>query len=278
MHKNERIYYFLLLLLSFATVLIIMPIIATLLFPKTEGILLYLRMMAPYPIALLIIEIVMRKSSGKTLKELTGKIDKLLFLIILITIFAISIIGSVSDSEIIRNDAKVKNIIISLIISIIFIPMQCYSEELIFRILPQRIALSDYFDSPLRDKIAVSIVSSAVFASLHLSNSEAQLFNNLALSFSYYFISAAFLSLLSFIERGYTSPIAYHTANNLFIAAVINRKDKATIPSEPFFIFNGNFEAINSIISLVWAMIIITAVVIIYKMQLRRAEIGKAEQ
>ena len=95
----------------------------------------------------------------------------------------------------------------------------------------------------------------------------------------YYFVSAAYLNLLSFIEKGYTSPIAYHTANNLFIAVVINRKEASTIPSEPFFFFTGNFDTFNSIISLVWAMIVITAVVAIYsRRQSRRAEIGKEEQ
>ena len=91
-------------------------------------------------------------------------------------------------------------------------------------------------------------------------------------SFIYFFLSGAFLFTLTFIEKGYTSAIAYHTANNLFIAVVINIKDAATIPSYPFFFSERNLAPAETITSLVLTMLMVSAIVMAYKKrQLRRA-------
>ena len=257
MQKEERLYYLILFILSFTTILLAVPVILMIIFPSAKGNLLYLRLMAGYPISLMIIQIILKKTRGYGLEKITGKIDKKLFVCIFLTLIFVSLIFSIRERGVERNDASFHRILLSTLISVLFIPMQCYSWE----------------------KAAISVISSLFFALLHLPNSEAQLFNSQAISFIYYFISALFLCLISLMEKGYTAPIAYHTANNLFIAVIISRKDAATIPSEPFFFFCGNFESLNSIISLAWAMIITIAIILIYKQgQKRRAGYGKKEE
>lgn len=278
MQKEERLYYLILFILSFTTILLAVPVILMIIFPSAKGNLLYLRLMAGYPISLMIIQIIMKKTRGYGLEKITGKIDKKLFVCIFLTLIFVSLIFSIRERGIERNDASFHRILLSTLISVLFIPMQCYSEELIFRIIPQKM-MSNGFSSRIWEKAAISVISSLFFALLHLPNSEAQLFNSQAVSFMYYFISALFLCLISLMEKGYTAPIAYHTANNLFIAVIISRKDAATIPSEPFFFFCGNFESLNSIISLAWAMLITIAIILIYKKrQKRRAGYGKKEE
>ena len=267
MQKEERLYYLILFILSFTTILLAVPVILMIIFPSAKGNLLYLRLMAGYPISLLIIQIIMKKTRGYGLEKITGKIDKKLFVCIFLTLIFVSLIFSIRERGIERNDVSFHRILLSTLISVLFIPMQCYSEELIFRIIPQKM-MSNGFSSRIWEKAAISVISSLFFALLHLPNSEAKLFNSQAVSFMYYFISALFLCLISLMD-------AYHTANNLFIAVIISRKDAATIPSEPFFFFCGNFESLNSIISLAWAMIITIAIILIYKKGQKR---GKKEE
>lgn len=277
MKNAQQTYYFMLFIIAFFSTLIIIPVCFLLFFPRFEGNLLYLRLMIAYPISLILINAIQKKSSGETLRKLIGPLDKKLFLLVFITTTLLSLTGSMISGEIMRNDAALKSILISSLISILFIPLQCLSEELIFRILPQKIILSDSFSSPMREKNIASVISSALFSLLHLPNSEALLFNSILLSFLYFFLSGIFLCALTFIEKGYTANISYHIANNIFIAALINRKDGETIPSEPFFFYEGNFDVFHTIISLVWAIIIIMAVEMIYIRHSRRAQIGKKD-
>ncbi len=277
MQKEKSIYYLILFIVSFLTTLIVIPLLLLLLFPSAAKNALYLRLMVGYPISLAIISIVMKKSSGKGMKALIGPVDVKLFALIFLATLLISLIGCLFGGGIQPNQSGAVEIAISLLISILFIPMQCFSEELVFRILPQKIILPSSFSSPLRYKILSAVLSSAFFAVLHLPNSEALLFNSTALSFLYFFLSGIFLCALTFIEKGYTANISYHIANNIFIAALINRKDGETIPSEPFFFYEGNFDVFHTIISLVWAIIIIMAVEMIYIRHSRRAQIGKKD-
>ena len=272
MERVKNAYYPVLLIITFMMALLVLPVMLLLLFPDAEGNLLYLRMMASYPVTLAILPQTMRKMRGERISDLTGKIEPRLFIIITIFIFAISSLRSIIDGKVQPSGENAANILISLIISLLFIPAQCLIEELIFRIIPQKIALRNSFNSTTLEKVAVTAISSAVFSFLHLGNSEALLMGSHWASFIYFFLSGAFLFTLTFIEKGYTSAIAYHTANNLFIAVVINIKDAATIPSYPFFFSERNLAPAETITSLVLTMLMVSAIVMAYKKrQLRRA-------
>ncbi len=268
-------YYILLLVLAFLVTLIAVPLILLLLFPFNGGLIPYLRLMAGYPVSLAIINTVMKKSSGKGIKELTGKIDARIFAAVFAAIFALSLAGTFLKGNIERNTDPLYVSFISLIISILFVPMQCFSEELIFRILFQKAVMKDGFESPVSQKATALILSSAVFSIMHLGSNEAMMFNSTALSFLYYFASGAFLTGLTFIEKGYAGAIAYHTANNLFIAAAVNSKsDIATLPSSSFFLSESSFDPFSAIFSLISAIVIAGIIELFFSRQ-RREQIGK---
>lgn len=272
MQKEKKLYYLLLFIILFLSSLLIIPICLLLLFPRVEGNALYLRMMAAYPLSLAILSVMMKKAGGKGLRDLIGKIDWKLFLTVFIIFFLYSAVSGLIKGGIERNPAPISTQIISLIISITTIPMQCVTEELLFRILIQKAVMTEDFASLWKKKLTALLISSAFFSSLHLANSEALLFGSIMLSFSYYFLSGAFLFALTLITRDYSANISYHIANNMFIAAIVNRAKGATIPSSSFFIFEGNFNTFDTVFSFIGAIVIIMAGIKIYLRHKRRAD------
>ncbi len=273
--ENKGLYYLIVFASLFLLSLLVIPLVLMLFFPASDGNLLYLRTMASYPAALMIVNRMMKKSSCESLFSMIMPIRKGLFIAVFIAVCSLSLASSLLEGSIIKNRLPLSTLLLSFLISIIFIPLQCTAEEIIFRILPQKILLRNSFDSPWIMKSLTALLSSAFFSSLHMANSEALLFESRALSFSYYFLSGALLCTLTYIERGYTSAISYHTANNLFVTIVMNRAEESTLASSPFFLRAGDFNDYSSIFSLIAAIIVTVTVVTLYRIrQIRREQIG----
>lgn len=272
-----RIYYTLLLILSALLSLVAVPTIAYIMIPQDGGNLTYLSLMISYPISLSLIAWALKKSGKIRLKDIYGKIDYNLIAIIFIATIILSSVFSFAEGNIFFSERDGLEVLASAIISFAFIPLQCFTEEFIFRILFQKAMLKDSFKSSIPSKAIALVLSSAIFASLHLFNSEALLFNSTFSSFAYYFLSGAFLFVLTYIEKGYNAAFSYHTANNLFISVFLSRDGANTIPSSSIFVTKSNFNANFAFLSLVSAIVITCAIVLAYT-KARREQIDEKEQ
>jgi membrane protease YdiL (CAAX protease family) len=108
------------------------------------------------------------------------------------------------------------------LVTLLFIPLQSGTEEIVFRGY-----LNQAFGHFIRNKWVVFIITSALFAAMHLSNPEAVSgaeeggFEHL-LVMSQYFLFGFMLSVVVYFEGGLEAAIGVHAANNMFAALFIN--------------------------------------------------------
>ncbi len=105
-----------------------------------------------------------------------------------------------------------------LIITLIFVPFQAGSEELLLRGYLNR-AIARYVKNPW----IVFFITSAGFAALHAANPEAagQLWPYLTLIFTFGF----FMCVLLYFEGGLESAISFHVINNIFAFSLTGYRD-----------------------------------------------------
>lgn len=135
------------------------------------------------------------------------------------------------------------------IISLLFIPLQSATEEIVLRGYLNQ-GLSRFIQSPW----IVFIITSAGFAALHLGNPEiAQGAEEGTkwLTLSAYFFFGFFACILTYIDGGLETAIGVHAANNLF-AAVIMGYDHSALPTPTVFKvgFNSGLDSILTIAGL----------------------------
>jgi len=105
-----------------------------------------------------------------------------------------------------------------LIITLIFVPFQAASEELLCRGYLNQ-ALVKYIGSPW----VVFIITSAGFAALHAGNPEAS--GQLGPYLSSIFLFGMAMCVLLYFEGGIESAIGAHIANNIFVFALLGYED-----------------------------------------------------
>lgn len=105
-----------------------------------------------------------------------------------------------------------------LIITLIFVPFQAASEELLCRGYLNQ-ALVKYIGSPW----VVFIITSAGFAALHAGNPEAS--GQLGPYLSSIFLFGMAMCVLLYFEGGIESAIGAHIANNVFVFALLGYED-----------------------------------------------------
>ncbi|MBP6183592.1 MAG: CPBP family intramembrane metalloprotease [Saprospiraceae bacterium] len=97
-----------------------------------------------------------------------------------------------------------------LIISLLFIPIQASFEELFVRgYLMQGLGLAT------NSRLVAILLTSAVFAGLHLMNPEIDKFG-LSTMVIYYMVVAVFLAVITLLDDGLELAMGIHTATNLF--------------------------------------------------------------
>jgi len=112
-----------------------------------------------------------------------------------------------------------------LIVTVLFIPMQSATEEIMFRGFLNQ-GLGQYIKNPW----VVFIITSAGFAALHMGNpevAEAIKEYNIFFALSGYFAFGMFLCVLTYIDGGLEAAIGVHVANNIFAAAVVGYTNSA---------------------------------------------------
>jgi len=123
------------------------------------------------------------------------------------------------------------------VVSLIFIPMQSGTEEIIFRGY-----LNQGLTHFLKNKWIVFIITSALFACMHLSNPEASKGAEdgiLLLTMSSYFFFGFVACLMVWMDDGLESAIGFHAANNTFAAIFVNYEG-SVLPTPSLFMATPN--------------------------------------
>jgi membrane protease YdiL (CAAX protease family) len=123
-----------------------------------------------------------------------------------------------------------------VLLVLVLTPLQAFSEELLFRI-----TLFRMLDKRASNGIII-LISSVLFGFAHLANKEVVLANSKVLVISYYLITGAMFTYLVIKTRGSEIAIAFHTANNLFIALFVTYQGSTL---ENFALFKLNRASIE---------------------------------
>ena len=122
---------------------------------------------------------------------------------------------SVFNSDEIVLNFEIEKFIPLFFISVLLIPIQTTTEELLFR---------GYFAQgihPYIKKGALTIIITSIFfALMHAFNPEVQKLGNTLLI--YYFLTGLFLGIITLMDDGLELAIGYHAANNFFTAILIS--------------------------------------------------------
>jgi len=117
-------------------------------------------------------------------------------------------------------------------ITLLFIPLQSATEEIALRGYLNQ-GLGKYIKNPW----IVFTITSAAFASLHLSNpevAETVKDHSVWVALSGYFFFGMFACVLTYIDGGLESAIGMHAANNMFAAAIVGY-DNSALPVPTVF-------------------------------------------
>jgi membrane protease YdiL (CAAX protease family) len=116
-----------------------------------------------------------------------------------------------------------------LIVSIIFIPIQTATEELLFRGY-----LMQGFGIAFKNGILPLIITSVLFGFMHGTNPEVKT-HGLLVMMPYYILFGAFLGILTLLDEGSELAMGIHCANNLISALLISSKNSVLQTDAIFF-------------------------------------------
>ena len=156
------------------------------------------------------------------------------------------VVGHFSGLSPINTNFDAGRFAIYALVSLIFIPMQSGTEEIVFRGY-----LNQGFTHILKNKWIAFIITSVLFACLHLSNPEALKGAEdgiLLLTMSSYFLFGFIACLMVWMDDGLESAIGFHAANNTFAAIFVNYEG-SVLPTPSLFMASPN-TAIDVPISL----------------------------
>ena len=165
---------------------------------------------------------------------------------ILITVLTIvSYFISPQDIEVRFNAGS---FFILLIVSVLLIPIQTATEELIFRGY-----LMQGFGLAFKNGISPLIITSVLFGFMHAQNPEAQA-HGLLIMMPYYIFFGAFLGILTLLDEGAELAMGIHCANNLFSSLLVCSKN-SVLQTDAIFYSNSENPGGEFIIWIVMASI-----------------------
>lgn len=150
-------------------------------------------------------------------------------LIIILTI--VSYVISPQDIEVRFNAGP---FFILLIVSVLLIPIQTATEELIFRGY-----LMQGFGLAFKNGIVPLIITSVLFGLMHAQNPEAQA-HGLLIMMPYYIFFGAFLGILTLLDEGAELAMGIHCANNLFSSLLVCSKNSVLQTDAIFYSTSEN--------------------------------------
>ena len=157
-----------------------------------------------------------------------------------------TLIGHVSSLSPINTNFDAGRFAIYALVSILFLPLQSGTEEIVFRGY-----LNQGFSHILKNKWVAFVITSILFSCLHLSNPEALKGAEdgiLILTMSSYFFFGFIACLMVWMDDGLESAIGLHTGNNTFAAVFVNYEG-SVLPTPSLFMASPN-TAIDVPISL----------------------------
>jgi membrane protease YdiL (CAAX protease family) len=116
-----------------------------------------------------------------------------------------------------------------LIVSLIFIPIQTATEELLFRGY-----LMQGFGIALKNGIIPLVITSVLFGLMHGTNPEVKT-HGLLVMMPYYILFGGFLGVLTLLDEGSELAMGIHCANNLVSALLISTKNSVLQTDAIFF-------------------------------------------
>ena len=159
------------------------------------------------------------------------------FLLTWIVLGGFTLIGHFSSLSPINTNFDAGRFAIYALVSLIFLPMQSGTEEIIFRGY-----LNQGFTHILKNKWIAFIITSALFAAMHLSNPEALKGAEdgiLLLTMSSYFFFGFIACIMVWMDDGLESAIGFHAANNTFAAIFVNYEG-SVLPTPSLFMATPN--------------------------------------
>ena len=157
-----------------------------------------------------------------------------------------TLIGHVSSLSPINTNFDAGRFAIYALVSILFLPLQSGTEEIVFRGY-----LNQGFSHILKNKWVAFVITSILFSCLHLSNPEALKGAEdgiLILTMSSYFFFGFIACLMVWMDDGLESAIGFHAGNNTFAAIFVNYEG-SVLPTPSLFMASPN-TAIDVPISL----------------------------
>ena len=227
--------------------LIIGPIIYALIYPYINGTLLsYASLFIPSLFTLLVLVILKRK---RLIDDFRASRDRGLslprFLIFLSSSFIFLSLTSLFEGAKV-NPAPLLEKILSLFISLLFIPIQITIEEYIFRILPYK-AVEEERMGEKRVCVLLSLISGLLFTLPHLFNKEVWAEGGYW-AVIHYFLWGSLVMAGAIITKGFEFPLAMHLSNNLVVSIVANYKG-SSLSSTSFFILENETSSPKAIMT-----------------------------
>lgn len=141
-----------------------------------------------------------------------------------------------------------------LLLSLLLTPFQIVVEEYIFRGY-----LIRFLQSINKNPIFITLITSLIFALLHMANPEVK--EDKLIFLLLYLLMALFLTIITLLKGGMEYAIGIHFANNYFAINFLNYPD-SPLPSYPLFYSTEEVAPMESLIML--AIMIALASLLIY--------------
>ncbi len=172
--------------------------------------------------------------------------------VLLVLLTVVSYLVSPEDMEL-RFDAS--NFFILLLVSVLFIPIQTATEEILFRGY-----LMQGFGLLFKNALSPLIMTSVLFGLMHASNPEAKA-HGLWIMMPYYIFFGAFLGVLTLLDEGSELAMGIHCANNLVSSLLVCSKNSVLQTDAIFYTTSENPEGEFAI----WVVLASICFFVLYK-------------
>jgi len=147
-----------------------------------------------------------------------------------------------TDSSGLKLRDDIPDLLLITLIALIFVPIQASLEEAFFRGY-----LLQGFSLLFKSRVLILIITSSLFAFLHLMNPEPWSYGVGTYLISVFMVGM-FMGLITLIDGGIELAVGIHIANNLWVHLIVGLED-SVIPSSSLFIStNQNLDMLPTII------------------------------
>jgi membrane protease YdiL (CAAX protease family) len=236
-----------------------------------------LEMLFPFIIGLVAFILLLYPLNGKRLKQVINGTNKfrwkrLAGSAIIWTLFSVIylIVSLKLDPSNFTLNNTSKTIIPIIIISVLFIPFQAAWEEIIFRGY-----LMQGFTVWLKNRWAPVIITSALFAFMHIVNPEIKEYGFWNMMPQYLLFGLIF-GIMTVIDDGVEAAIGAHAANNIFLSIMLTNKGSA-LQTPAVYEQNNYYPLSEFFMMLAMGILIILVMKFIFKWKNFRVLFGKVE-